>query len=116
VAQAFAKTTQYQALNTIQAKPGDVVNVQISESALLRASMLMYLMPIILMIVFALFASILFTQTDLAELYSVLSGGCGLAVGIILFKFYAGKWLKDFQQLPVLASQAPSKTTTLVRS
>jgi sigma-E factor negative regulatory protein RseC len=72
------KFTRFQAKNTVNARAGDEVVVGLAEEAMLKGSILVYLMPLLAMIVFALLADSLIGQDiaarDLLVLISALSG------------------------------------------
>ena len=55
------KFTHFQAENNINAKVGDTVVVGIAEDALLKGSLMMYILPVLCMLVFALLADYLLT-------------------------------------------------------
>ena len=83
------KFTRFQAENNIDAKVGDTVVVGISEDALLRGSMMMYIMPIMGMMVFALLADYaLATLMAYRDLAIAASGIMGLVLGSLLSRWY----------------------------
>jgi len=82
------KFTQLQAENTIGAKVGDTVIVGIAEDALLKGSLVMYVIPIIGMLVFALVADYLLLDMRLRDLVVAISGLTGLAFGSLLARLY----------------------------
>ena len=55
------KFTHFQAENNINAKVGDTVVVGIAEDALLKGSLMMYILPVLCMLVFALLADYFLT-------------------------------------------------------
>ena len=55
------KFTHFQAENNINAKVGDTVVVGIAEDALLKGSLMMYILPVVFMLVFALLADYFLT-------------------------------------------------------
>lgn len=55
------KFTHFQAENNIKAKVGDTVVVGIAEDALLKGSLMMYILPVMCMLIFALLADYLLT-------------------------------------------------------
>ena len=83
------KFTRFQAENTIDAAVGDTVVVGISEDALLKGSLMVYVMPIAGMIVFALLADVYFTAAlAQRDLFIALAGIFGLVAGAFLAKRY----------------------------
>ncbi|MFL1406095.1 SoxR reducing system RseC family protein [Marinobacter sp. M1N3S26] len=75
------QSRQIRVFNTLDARPGDQVTVAIEESALLRASLLVYAVPLVLMIV----------ATGLAG--ALLPGRDGLAILAALVGLGGGLWL-----------------------
>lgn len=83
------KFSRFQAENTVNAKPGDTVVVGLSEDALLTASLAMYLLPIMVMILIALLADqLLATPLAGRDLYIAASALLGLAAGAFLSRIY----------------------------
>ncbi|HHJ35141.1 MAG TPA: polyurethanase [Gammaproteobacteria bacterium] len=83
------KFTQFYAENNINAKVGDTVVVGINEESLLKGSIVMYIIPVLSMLMFALLADHLLessvSQRDLLIAVSTLSG---LALGSLCSKWY----------------------------
>jgi len=83
------KFTRFQAENSIDAEVGDMVVVGISEDALLKGSVVMYVIPILGMLVFALAADyFLAALVEYRDLAIAVSGIMGLAFGSLLSKWY----------------------------
>lgn len=83
------KFTRFQAENNVDAKVGDTVVVGISEDALLKGSMMMYIMPIMGMMVFALLAdNTVAALMDYRDLAVAASGIMGLVFGSLLSRWY----------------------------
>jgi sigma-E factor negative regulatory protein RseC len=80
-------------LNTVSAKPGEQVVIGLQEQALIRLSMLAYLMPLFCMILVAIAAQYLMdTYTAYrGELPQVIGGLLGLIGGFFLLKLLAFK-------------------------
>lgn len=76
-------------LNEVGARPGDSVVVGLSESALLRGSLIIYITPLFSLFIFALvgrwLASIL--AFDSTEPMTIFCGLLGLLVGLVLLRF-----------------------------
>ena len=72
------------ALNPIDARPGDEVVVGVRESLLMRASLLFYLLPILLLIFFAGLGQWITQHYSLvaAEPAAVVAGLLGLSIGL----------------------------------
>lgn len=83
------KFTRFQADNSVNAEVGDMVVVGISEDALLKGSVVMYIVPILAMLVFALLAdNYLSTSLQSRDLVIALSTVVGLIIGSLVSKGY----------------------------
>ena len=83
------KFTRFQAENNIDAEVGDTVVVGISEDALLKGSVVMYIIPIMGMLGFALVADYyLDALVEYRDLAIAASGIIGLVFGSLLSKWY----------------------------
>ena len=83
------KFTHFQAENNVNAKVGDIVVVGLDEDALLKGSMVMYMIPILAMLVFALLADHLLTSDVLyRDLMTAATAMMGLVWGSLLSKWY----------------------------
>ncbi len=83
------KFTRFQAENSVEAKVGDTVIVGISEQALLRGSLMMYIIPIMGMLIFALVSDhMLDLLAKNRDLLIAASGIAGLASGSLLSRWY----------------------------
>lgn len=83
------KFTHFQAENNVNAKVGDIVVVGLAEDALLKGSMVMYIIPILAMLVFALLADYLLTSDVLyRDLMIAATAMMGLVWGSLLSKWY----------------------------
>ena len=100
------------ALNPIEASPGDEVVVGLEESALTRASVRFYLVPVLLLMGFAGSAQWLaeglgFVSTEPA---SVLGGLLGLIIGLVWARYYVGRTDSDNRyQVVILRPANPFK-------
>ena len=83
------KFTHFQADNNVNAKVGDIVVVGLAEEALLKGSMVMYVIPILAMLVFALLADY-FLAADVLyrDLMIAATSIMGLIWGSLLSKWY----------------------------
>lgn len=66
-------------LNTLNAEVGDQVEVGIHENLVVKASFWVYLLPLLMMIIFAFVSNSLFDQSK--ELVQIMSAVLGLIVG-----------------------------------
>jgi len=96
------------ALNPIDAGPGDEVVVGLQESALSRASFLFYLLPVLLLIGFAVVGQWLAEKTELAvtEPLSVIGGLLGLATGLLWARRNAVRFGRDRRYQAVILRRA----------
>ncbi|TNC83086.1 MAG: transcriptional regulator [Oleiphilus sp.] len=78
--------------NTLNAKRGDVVILSIPERGLLKASMMMFLMPLVLMMFVAALCKLFF---DWPEPAIALVGLLGLGAGFLLAKMMAASMQDD---------------------
>lgn len=80
-------------LNTVLAKPGEQVVIGLQEQALLKLSMLAYLLPLIFMILAAIAAQYLIGLFNIqsGELPQVIGGLLGLIGGFFLLRLLAHK-------------------------
>ncbi len=83
------KFTQFQADNSVNANVGDTVIVGIPEDALLKGSMVMYLIPIVAMLIFALLADYFLTELmPSRDLMIAVTAIMGLVFGSLVSKWY----------------------------
>ncbi|MFT5718821.1 MAG: sigma-E factor negative regulatory protein RseC [Oleiphilaceae bacterium] len=86
------KCIEFSVLNTIKAKPGDVVFLAISEQGLLSASLLMFMMPLLVMLGVSVFTSSILAWSDG---FVALSGLISLLLGFVYARYYAQNHLDD---------------------
>lgn len=86
--------------NKISAKVGDEVWVQIPKSSITSASLVVYLLPLIIMISLAALAQSL----NFSESFIILFALFGLSVGGLVTKFYNRKNLNNESYLPSMVS------------
>ncbi len=97
------KFTRFQAENNIDAAVGDTVIVGISEDALLRGPVVMYVIPILGMLFFALAAdALLETPVDYRDLAIAASGIMGLIFGSLISKWYFQRQTSKQRFAPVV--------------
>jgi len=83
------KFTRFQAENNVNAMVGDVVVVGIPEDALLKGSLVMYIVPVFSMLIFALLADyFLLAATQSRDLMIAISAIIGLVFGSLLSRWY----------------------------
>ena len=83
------KFTRFQAQNNVNAVVGDTVIVGIPEDALLKGSLVMYAVPVMGMLLFALLADFaLAVSVESRDLMIAVSAIMGLAFGSLISKSY----------------------------
>ena len=83
------KFTRFQVDNNVNARVGDTVVVGIPEDALLKGSVVMYIIPVIGMLVFALFSDFFIIESaQFRDLMIAASGIMGLVFGSLMSKWY----------------------------
>lgn len=92
---AFLKIANPEGLST---KPGESVVIGLHEGAILKSSLLLYLMPLLILIGASLLASWLFDR----ELAVILAGIAGLAGGFWLARILSANLLSNPNYYPVL--------------
>jgi len=86
------KCIEFNVANTINAKEGDIVALAISEKGLLSASLLMFMMPLMLMLGVSLITKSFFAWTDGIV---ALSGLVSLLLGFGFARIYAKNHQED---------------------
>ncbi len=71
------QSRQIRVVNTLHAQPGDQVTVAIEESALLKASLLVYAVPLLLMVVATSLAGIFWPGNELVAIFAAVAGLAG---------------------------------------
>jgi sigma-E factor negative regulatory protein RseC len=96
------KFSRLQADNNINASVGDMVVVALPEKALVRASVVMYIIPVFGMFVFALLADYFLDATEGHDLLIALSAIAGLLSGSIISRGYFSRRSSSEQFSPVV--------------
>ncbi|GAA4363548.1 SoxR reducing system RseC family protein [Kangiella marina] len=102
--------------NTLNAHINDEVEVGIPEDLVLKASLVVYLLPLICLILALATSSVILP--DLTELGSIISAVIGLAVGFIGVRWFASRQSAQQQLEPVLLKivKRPIEVTQVVTS
>jgi sigma-E factor negative regulatory protein RseC len=100
------KVIEFSVRNTLQAKEGDVVIVAIPESGLLMASTMMFIVPLILMAMFASFATLMSSS----QLIAAGLGFAGLLTGFWFARRYAALVKTDARFTPTMSVMALAAT------
>lgn len=95
---------EMRAINRIGAKPGDRVVVGIAGAALLRGSLAVYLFPLLLFFILALFGQHMAAslQSDNPEPWTILAALVGLALGFLWVHLFSKRIFTDPRYQPVL--------------
>ena len=97
------KFSRFHADNSVDAEVGDTVIVGISEDALLRGSLVMYMIPIMGMLVFALVSDqLLDLLAENRDLLIAGSGIAGLVSGSLLSRWYFQRRVNVHRFRPVV--------------
>lgn len=97
------KFSRFHADNSVDAEVGDTVIVAISEDALLRGSLVMYMIPIMGMLVFALVSDqLLDLLAENRDLLIAGSGIAGLVSGSLLSRWYFQRRVNVHRFRPVV--------------
>ena len=102
------------AISTWPLRPGDAVIVGLAEGALLRGSLLVYLLPLALLLAGALLGQAAFAGAG--EEPVILAGAVGLGLGFLAAHIASRRWRSDAQFQPVVVRRlaaAPVAATLL---
>lgn len=105
------RKTVVRIVNSIKAKPGDQIVIGLQESALSRVSVVFYLVPILSMILFALFGQEMAIRFGYPSLdpFAILGGAVGLFSGLWLVRKFSKKVQQDSRYQPVMLRFATSE-------
>lgn len=101
------KMTAIRCLNTLNLKVGEKVLIGIEESALVKGSLLLYLVPILSMILFG-GAAVMISRipqlelTPFTDLFAVIASFSGLFLGLTYAKYYVKNSASQLQIEPVI--------------
>jgi len=100
------KRTRVKAINKMQAKVGDQVTLGLNENALVKGAFLLYAVPLIALIVFAVIGDGLGRYLHLGEndILAVLFAGIGFFLSVFWLRRYAKKLSCREQYQPVIVS------------
>lgn len=101
LSEVFGRESVLRAYNQIGAKCGDSVTVAIPEAIMLKVSFMMYMLPLLAMLGFAILGQTLFAN----ELISIVAGVLGFVFGLIAFRLYGLRTGQDTDNLPILIKQ-----------
>jgi sigma-E factor negative regulatory protein RseC len=104
ISRMFSKRARVRVPNTLGARVGEQVVIGIEDSALVRASLAVYLMPLVWMLLGALAGQMTANALgwSLVEGATALSGLLGLGAGFLWLRRYAHNTLRDPARQPNL--------------
>jgi len=92
-----------QVLDPLSTRPGDEVIIGIRESALVRGSVAVYIVPLLAMILFAMLGSAAAPYLGLsAETASILTGAFGFGAGFLWVSLFSRRIRRDSTYQPVI--------------
>lgn len=94
---AGGKCIELTVANELKARPGDLVLLSIPEQGLLTASLLVYLLPLLLMVFFSVLAKVVFTSDDGI---TAIVGIMALLGGFGVVRLYANRYSHDRRFTP----------------
>ena len=95
--------TRFQAPNTVNARVGDEVVVGLAEGAMLKGSVLVYLLPLLAMIVFALLAdSLIPAELAPRDLLVLLSAIAGFSLMLLFSRLWLASGINRIRLTPVV--------------
>ncbi len=94
------RTARVQAISTLPLQVGDQVIVGLAEGALLRGSLLVYLLPLALLLAGALLGQAAFAGAGDEPV--MLSGAAGLGLGFLVARNWSRRWQDDTRFQPVV--------------
>lgn len=102
------QSRQIRVSNSLQARPGDQVTVAIEESALLKASLLVYALPLGLLVVLTGIAGMAFPGEDLVAIAAAVTG---LGAGLFLARHFSrggqASWQPIMGELVAQEAESP---------
>ena len=98
------KSTRIRVINRVSAKPGDRVLIGLPEDAFLRGAMMTYLIPLLLMLLFAIVASYVSTQwlQINSEALVILCAFTGFGLGMLLLSRFSQRVRSNSNYQPVI--------------
>lgn len=96
-----SKTSAFKVLNPIGARTGERVIIGLEGAALLKSSVLAYLLPLALMFAGAMTGSLL-ASADMKDAYSAWGAGVGLMFGFVALKLVTARAGNQRQFQPVI--------------
>ncbi len=97
------KITRMRAINTIHARKGDTVTIGLQESALLKGSFAVYILPLLLMLFFAIAGKVIALQTDWpVETTVIVFAVAGMITAAVWLRRFTRRIQNDRRYQPVI--------------
>jgi len=92
-------------LDTLHTKPGDEVKISINGNEVLKASLLLYGLPLVLLLAGIAIGMSIFKNTDFQELYGFITGLIFVSIYFGIFYITASK-RKEKNLLPIIVARS----------
>jgi sigma-E factor negative regulatory protein RseC len=99
------KPRRFSVLNECNAQPGSVVQIDLQEGVLLHSAILMYILPLVIMFLGALWGAHWPEDMSNSDAYSAVGGFAGLLAGYLLVKWLVLR-VKFFSSAQVILLQS----------
>ncbi len=102
------KRNSLHVLNSVDAKPGDRVIIGFDEQALVKVSLIVYMLPLLSLLMGSIVGQLGAQRLDLAspELFSILGGFGGLLAGLFCVRFLSRRARTDSRYRAVILRPA----------
>ncbi len=98
-----SKAARVRALNRIHAREGETVTVGLQEAALLKSSFMVYFLPLLVMLLFAITGKLLANQIHWpAEPVVIVFAVSGLGISALLVRRFSARIQSDQRYQPVI--------------
>jgi sigma-E factor negative regulatory protein RseC len=97
------KTNHIRARNSLDVAVGDEIVLGLQEGGLVRGSLIIYAVPLVFMILFAMLAEHFLTGgSQSGEHITILAGLAGLVTGFLLVRWFSNRMANDTRYQPVI--------------
>ena len=100
-----ARAATFQVINSVNAKVGEQVVIAISDSTLIKGSVMVYIMPIVFMILFAIVAKAWATDVSASDTLAIIGGVAGFVTGLALVRFFGERMARRSSQPTTVRKQ-----------
>jgi sigma-E factor negative regulatory protein RseC len=102
------KHTELKAINAANAKVGDTVVLGLRESVLLKSAFIMYMLPLLMMFIFAVFTQFIFNAVgnEASQFWIGIFAVTGLLLGFVYARYFAKQHQTDSEYHPVVLRQS----------